>query len=794
MNIKKILTFVNESKFCRHSVFKLVGMLIVTSLISSYAVSQEQERVKRTNRLLEEVIVTAQKREENLQDIPIAITAFSGAKLEALGIDSIQDLGAVTPGLTTSNSAGFNVVFLRGIGTDAFLPGADTSVPFYIDGVQLISAVQGTSDTLGRIDRIEVLKGPQGTLFGRNATGGAINIVTPAPSVEEWAGDITAEFADYNEQNFVGYVSGPIIDSVAISLSAYTKKHDNYYTNTVHPENLFDPITAEGGRAKLLWGVTDTLDITLTGSVNKVQGNSGLNFELTRPAPALSAGGLVLPADPKADREVAHDAMAGGDTKMTLYSLIADWRLSHFDLKFIGSKQNSDSRAFADFDGSAMPVATADPPSQPSEQITYELQLVSNSDTPYSEHFEWATGIFYLEGFGGFDPVRFNFFPDPLNGLGLPLAAPLSGLLDSVVDILGLPLVSSSGVSLYNTGILESESLSAFFQGTYYISPDYLDVTVGMRYQEEERDLAVSRVYTKNANGDEITIRNDDLPVQTANQLSPKVAIKWYPFHTDDQVYASWSRGFKSPTYNTVNIIVPPSPVKEEQVDSFEVGLKASLFDDNLKLNSALFMIEQTDLLTGFVAIASGGIVQYANAKGSRVKGAELDVLWTPMPDLNPGFTITAAGSHLDTEYTDYKDGRGFDDDTGLAFGDGITPLPSRDFTGNEIVRAPKNTGTLGFSQVLPLGPGDIEFGVNLQYSSGFYFLAQNSDLYKREEYTLVGAQITYFLDEYGLQATLFGQNLTDEIYNESVFSSDFGRAVMLNDPKVIGGRIKYSF
>lgn len=132
------------------------------------------------NRMVEEVIVTANKREENVQDIPQSVTAFSNDKLEAVGVQTVQDLPSITPGLTITNQAGYNQAFLRGVGTDAFLPGADASVPFYLDGIPLLGT-QGSSDSLGKIQRVEVLKGPQGTLFGTNAIGGAINIITPEP-------------------------------------------------------------------------------------------------------------------------------------------------------------------------------------------------------------------------------------------------------------------------------------------------------------------------------------------------------------------------------------------------------------------------------------------------------------------------------------------------------------------------------------------------------------------------------------------------------------------------------------
>lgn len=152
------------------------------------------------SRLIEEVIVTAQKREEDVQDVPIMINAFSGEKLDAFGVESTADLQKITPGLTYTYTYGYSLIYIRGVGTDAFLPNADPSVATYIDGIN-IGPSQGKQDTLGPVERVEVLKGPQGTLFGRNATGGAINIVT-ADSPDEFIGTAKYSIGNYNSQKY----------------------------------------------------------------------------------------------------------------------------------------------------------------------------------------------------------------------------------------------------------------------------------------------------------------------------------------------------------------------------------------------------------------------------------------------------------------------------------------------------------------------------------------------------------------------------------------------------------------
>lgn len=743
------------------------------------------------SRLVEEIVVTAQKREENIQDVPIAISAFSPAMLDAVGVETVQDLERATPGLTITNAAGYSVAYLRGVGTDAFLAGADPSVPFYLDGVALLGT-QGSSDTLGRVKRVEVTKGPQGTLFGRNATGGAISIITPDPD-GEFSGDLKLEFGKFDETNGLAYANIPMLDNLAFSVAAFYNTHDNYYKND-GPGGVLD-IYSRGFRTKARWDVTDNFALIGAYSYAVSSNNAGLTFENTRVAPALCPGGACLiQQDPKADRRINSDQVNGAVVNSRLTSLTATWSLPWLDLKFIGSDQTVDAPFVqADFDASPMPLVGFTSIQQIATQKTAELQFISNADTPFSDRFEWVGGLYFIQSDGGFDPLAFNAAPNFLNTLPIPAGGTLATALDSVLAPLGLP-TAANGLMLNSHGVSDAESISAYFQGTYGIL-ETLDLTIGARYQEEKRDLKNGYLAVANADGSETIVREDNVPTLNAYQLSPKVAFQWRPFDELSQIYLSWSRGFKSPTYNTVNFVGTPEAVDEEQVDSYELGFKSDLFDANLRLNAAAFFIQQKDLLTGFVALASGGVVTYDNAGDSEIKGVEADFVLTPFPGWNPGFAMTGSATVLDTKYTDYKDGRGFDEETGLAFGEGsITGLPARDFTGNDIVRSPKLSYALGLNQSLPLGPGNIEFGADVYYNDGFFFLPQNSDLYARDSYALFNARVSYFYDPWGLQFTAFGENLSDETYNEVVFVADFGRNQVLNNPRVYGVRVAWTF
>ena len=388
---------------------------------------------------------------------------------------------------------------------------------------------------------------------------------------------------------------------------------------------------------------------------------------------------------------------------------------------------------------------------------------------------------------------------------GAQLGGALTSLLDPILGKLtGIDL--SQGIPINNYGVIAGLSTSAYFQGTYKIL-DSLDFTLGIRGQHEDRALIHSHTALATADG-EITLISSKPPGLESDRLSPRVALEWHPFDdSGSQIYASWSRAYKSPTYNTVNLLggLPNvlkggpdeiKPLRSEKVTTAEVGAKTDWFDGALRLDVAAFYTWQKDLLTGFVALESGGVVSYENAPAAKIEGAEMDFVWTPLPEWDPGLAITGAASYLDGRYTDYPQGRGFDTTTGLAFGsDGTEVLPARNFDGNRIVRTPNFTGNLGVNQSIPIGENSrIELAADTNYSSGFFFLPQDSSLYARNPYNVVNARVSYFYEPAKVQLTAFVQNLGNISYNEGVFVDDFGRNQVLNAPRTFGGRVKWSF
>jgi iron complex outermembrane recepter protein len=744
------------------------------------------------SRLVEEIVVTAQKREENLQEVPISISAFSMDKLDASGVTKVQELDKVTPGLTFGSSFGYSIVFMRGIGTDAFLPSADHTVPIYVDGINQ-AVIQGDSTTLGRIDRVEVLKGPQGTLFGRNALGGAINVVTKVPNSDHgFFGDMKLERGNYNKTVADLYLNIPLGDHLAASLSGFSIEQDRFYNNEVEGVPQVD-VYQRGGRLRLRWEPTERLWFDLGATLTEVSDTGSLIGENTRPSAVL---GAALPRDNDLDRRVEHNTTGGFAARSEIFDLRAGLHGSWFDTKLLGSIQSMDvlfSRL--DFDSTTLPIASFDGGSrtpgvrQFAEQATAELQFLSNDSTPGASWLQWVAGAYYLKSEAGLDPVIFQVGRDALTPTSLAGLAPL---LDAVFGGLGLEPFSD-GVTLVTKGILDTESLSFFAQGTVSLT-DSLSLTLGGRYDEESRDLLEGLLGARNpVTGEIVTALRFPVDKVTTERFAPRAALSW--FVTDEiNLYTSYSIGYLSPTYNTANFTSAPDLVEQEKATAYEIGAKAILFGRALQLNVALFRTELDNIITGFFGLTSGGVVRFDNAGDGLIEGAEMDFQWLPMPDSNPGLGLSGSVSYLDARYTDYPNGRGFDEATGISFGEGTSPLPPRDFTGNRIVRTPKLSYTLGVSQTIALGDGEVEVGVDTYYNDGYFFSPQNSELVEQPRYQLLNARVGYLYAPWNLRVTVFGRNLTDKDYLLQAIMQEFGRTQTLAEPRTYGVTLNWSF
>ena len=313
---------------------------------------------------------------------------------------------------------------------------------------------------------------------------------------------------------------------------------------------------------------------------------------------------------------------------------------------------------------------------------------------------------------------------------------------------------------------------------------------LGGRYQIEKRDLYEASV---TLDGYSTPLLPYPRQMTDSSNFSPKVSLELRP--ADDLlVYTSWSKGFKSGTYNIVAITRPPNYVAPEEVTSVEAGIKSEWFDGSLRLNGAIFNNEIKNLQVQIISLFSSGATAFETAKGARTRGAEFDLVWQPAPDALPGLVLTAAGTYLDTAYTDFAQGSGYDEQSGLFFGPLSYLGPGRDFKGNEITQAPEFTGNAGLSYSFDVPTGNIEIASDVYYNSGFFYTAQNSSRSEAPSYHLINARLSYLYEPWDLRLSVYGRNLNNARYYLFNYETDFGTSALLQSPATYGLRLNWDF
>ncbi len=731
----------------------------------------------RKSRMMEEVVVTAQKRSENNQDVPISVTAFSAETLDALGITDPQDLQRVTPGLTYNTAVGFSIIYMRGIGSDAFLM-ADPSVALYIDDVYFPFA-QGLAQSFGAVQGIEVLKGPQGTLFGRNAVGGAINIHSKDPG-EEPEASAQVSYGNYDTQSIRLYGSYPITEDIAVSVSAFKNSSSPYYDGYVNGGDPIPDDESDGVRAKLRWDITEDIRLNLAGFTYNSSGPGSMLTPNSAPGEAYS---LLLAAEDGYTAEF--DAPIDQTLDNEVYYGSVEWALGSVDLKLLASNQLIETSFSYDFDGTATPIVTFGTSKQFADVDTAELQILSNEESWGSDWLSWIVGAYYFESTQGFDTVNLQLLDLDLNtgslaGIQLP-----TNLLTSLLDTVGLNLPVPSG-TIPLTAIIGTESLAGFFQGTVTVT-DWFTFTLGGRYQEEYREVIKSKSELDTLGGGRLTIVDfSDGRNATTYSFKPKVSFDFRPFPDREfLLYLSYQEAVKSATYNVVTLYDEPDYVLPEELEAYEIGIKSEWLDGALRFNIAAFQYEQKNQQVQFVSALQGGAVSFENAGGSEVDGFDFDAMIQVLPSHVDNLIATVSGAYLNGQFTDYTGARGYDEDTGLVFENG-------DYTGNVIPRTPEWSATFGLNKSFFFDTSVIEIGGDVYYNSGFYYLPQNTEASYQDEYHVVSARVSYLYEPWNLRVTAFGKNLEDKKYTDGIFQTDFGVLSHLAKPVSYGLKVDW--
>jgi len=723
---------------------------------------------------LEEIIVTSRKRAERIQDTPIAVTAFSASDISARSLSSITDISGFVPNvdITSGQISGGGAnsqVTIRGIGQGDFLITTDPGVGTYVDGVYFARSMGGVMDLLD-LERIEVLRGPQGTLYGKNTIGGAINLISMAPS-DTFAGKGEITLGRFNRMDFRGSVNIPLVEDKLFTRISFSSRNRDGYGKRVAPNPLqqmnidrsqFGATlntneidtgneNADMVRGVVRWVASEEVEVTFAADYSRERENSMVvNLVAVDPAdgPLLGlynlVGALSGLYDPATlvvpDNPFISTGTGPSINNADVYggSVTVDWDAGDIGVKSITAYRELQVDFGTDGDFTNLPL------NEPFNRVTQnqfsqELQFTGLS---FDDKFNWVAGLYYFNE-TAIDRNTVNFASGLFNGLEA-LAGPLDGSplgAPTAPGGPGNPINALLDINLDIFNEVTNNSYAAFFQGSFSLTED-LSITGGLRYTyEKKKYFLVHRRINANVfiGGSPRTVEN------SWKELTPKLGIE-YKADDDVLLYGSYSRGFKSGGFNGRPILEDElTSFNPEYVDAFEVGVKSDLFDKRLRANLAGFYYLYKDMQLNAVTAAPNGnlVVSIDNAGKSKIMGIELELQARPAEGLDMFFNV----GYTDAEYTDIGTA------TSISLG-------------NEFIKTPKwnLSGSVQYS--IPL---DNEASVTVRgdwtYQSKVYNNVQNSEAIAQNAYSLFNARITYMPPDEAWELALFGTNLTNETY-----------------------------
>jgi len=715
---------------------------------------------------IEEVVVTAQKRSENLQDVPVSVTAISGTALQDRGVTNVIGLNNLAPGLRVSSgdAASSPKIFIRGVGLSDFNPNSSSGVGIYVDGVYVGSPLAQMAGFFD-IGQIEVLRGPQGTLYGRNTNGGAVNITTKRPT-QSFTAEASAEYATYNAINLQGAVGGPVIaDKLAFRAAAQVVKDDGYTYNRVTGHDVNDT-DYWALRLSALYTPTDNFEalFQLNRFVNRGDATQPQHRALF-PASAAVTGpdGFCSPAaygtaqcgdafgytDTDGDNR-ALDANQEGKDKVDLFGGSANmtWNLGSVSLVSVTAYSWAHRNAFENTDASPNQMLEINYLAR-QQQFTQELRLQSNDSA--GSPLKWVLGGYYLD-----ETVKDASTQDVLRDLR-PLFPDGFSVADSVATF-SYPYTQ------------KTKGYAVFGQADYNIT-EKLVGTVGLRYSADRKSFD----YRSIAEGGLVTLLTSKQK-KTFSAWSGRLGLR-YELSDDANVYATYNRGYKSGGFFGGLATTPDElePYANEKLDSYEVGLKSQLFDRRVRLNMSAFYYDYQDQQVFAQALRNGlTVLVLDNAASSKVYGAEIE----GSARVTQNLRIDAGLSLLHAEFGTY-----------LSEG--------QDFTGNRLPQSPKVTFNVAANYTQPLKSGaSLKGTVDAAYSSKIYFDNSNAERLSQDGVWVAGAQASWVSPDSTIEAGVFARNLFDKTYKVSISNIDsLGEDLLtLNRPRSLGVFLRYHY
>ncbi|WP_116809988.1 TonB-dependent receptor [Steroidobacter cummioxidans] len=741
----------------RHGAAMLASSFLVTTFAQAQQASTQPEGG------LEEVIVTAQKREQNAQDVPIAITALSAGDLAAAGTTSTVDLKSVVPSLNiTTGVAGFGMPRLRGIGASGQGPGIENPVAVYIDDVYY-GATFGNMQSLFDTAQVVVSKGPQGTLYGRNTTGGLIQIRTRDPEFD-LAGKVQVGYGNYDTANGGFFLTGGLSDSVAMSVSAQYDNRDKGYGVNRFTGNEVMTSESWAGRVKLLWKIGEDTNLRVSVDTNGRDGAdpSFRNFELN--ALGQNVNTLIRDAGGDPNYDIFSDVDPELRARQSGASVVFEHDFGGFSLKSVTAYRDTSLSTYFDPDGTTQARLRIFNDNF-DEQFTQEIDLISADDGP----FKWTIGAFYMWNSAGQDPGRTT---------GLTTFGG-NGYSDTITDV-------------------RLKSISGFAEGTYALT-DATNLTAGIRYTNDEREFEAKTV-TFNGNTNVLAISPTIRDGRTFGDPSWKLSID-HRFSPELMVYASYNRGFRSGTF--VPQASPVIALEPEQIDGYEIGLKSDLLDQRLRLNVSGYYYDQTNVQVQQVI---AGVNSVYNADGAEIYGADADFILS----VTHRFRLFGGVGWTDATYTNFTNAiisvpyplpAGFVIPPGQTclgtFGSPAAQLGGNclirgDGSGNKLQNTPELTANLGGSLEIPTGIGTFTLAANYYYNDGF--VATADERVAQGSYSLIDASVTWRDVSQRMYVRLWGNNLSEEFYRTQLSATNSGDNGTPGAPRTYGVTLGMEF
>jgi iron complex outermembrane receptor protein len=733
---------------------------------------------------LEEFIVTATKRAESLQDIAMTVNAFDEQTIREANITNADDLAILAPTLTiTTNTQPNTAAFrIRGIGTSQTDIALEPSVGIFVDDVYLNRSGLGMSD-LTDIERIEILNGPQGTLYGKNTNAGAISIITKGPNREEREGYVEATLGDYDLQKYVAGVSGPITESLAYRLSGSVHQRDGYLKNNGPGDdmNAADDWNIIG---KLLWEATDDLSISLKGTyVDRnprccaPDAKQGASVN-----PQLVAKGLKPDNNNPFDRETAVDVEQNYESEFYSFSMVVDYDLGWGSFKSISNYTDNETTNSYDPDRSQLDVMSYENAYSASDTLSQEFRVSFDA----GESFQHMLGAFYFESTtqgGNGEPHLFlgqDFVPQASQQQGiinsLPMVPnPMTGQMVRLQPF----MVAKEDDNLRADSSIDTTNVAVFGQSTWNIT-DAWQVTGGLRWTDEKKDADLFTGISSTAMSASIPpayfsfLTTVSTPIDHSFTRSTE-NVNWlvktrYNIQDDTMLYASVATGSKSGGFNTVNGTAAQREFDDEETISYEVGVKSTLLDSRLRVNAALFSTEiedyqfQQQLPTGIGSIVS-------NQAEVETQGLDLEIQALPLQNLTLGANLL---------YMDKYE---------------ITAGPQK---GDNLPFTAKYSYNLSATLVFPLHDGGIYLRTDYSYMDDHAISAAPAAQLRDDQFDDredLSAKLGWRNDNWNV--SVWGRNLTDDTYVSfaaTTYPVTGMNAYWLAPPRTWGATVRYDF